>query len=88
MNRERAKMLAPVFKAYGDGKMVQLRRIGARWEDLESAADFENESVEWRIKPEIRVFWIDAGTKKAYTEGQLMPSDNELIYVREVLDDE
>ena len=51
MTRERAKELAPIIAAYGEGKTIQIY-IGNGWADLLSASF--DASDEYRIKPEAK----------------------------------
>ena len=56
MNRERAKELAPIIAAYGEGKTIQIY-LTDEWVDI-------NDQPQWRdcslycIKPEPREYWI------------------------------
>lgn len=53
MTRERAKELAPIIQAYGEGKAVQCRRRGnSEWEDDGGCGVSWYNDYEYRIKPE------------------------------------
>lgn len=56
MTRERAKKLAPIIAAFGEGRPIQNRRRGLAlqgWNDIDTdeAPEF-SEAFEYRIKPE------------------------------------
>jgi hypothetical protein len=53
MNRERAKELWPIIKAYGEGKEVESRFINPRYTwGVQSSPFLDDSSIEYRIKPE------------------------------------
>ena len=55
MNREEAKELLPVIKAYADGKPIQYRAIdGGYWYDIDDDKDVDWDRYEFRIKPEAK----------------------------------
>lgn len=57
MNRERAKELAPIMAAYGEGKTIQYKYLGSDcWVDWEKP-NFTNVGA-YRVKPEPQKFWI------------------------------
>ena len=70
MNRERAKQLAPMLKAFGDGEDIQWRGcLDLRGSDDEWATmptdpllitTFPADDYEYRIKPKPREWWIKA----------------------------
>ena len=82
MNRERAKELAPIIKAYGDGENLQWRNAGGEWADLDYF-DINFLNDEYRIKPKPREWWLDP------SDGELLQQDRKpgggFIKVREVL---
>jgi len=53
VTRERAKELAPVIKAWGDGFPVQFY-TGGEWEDFNCTSPDWFDNSEYRIKPEPR----------------------------------
>ena len=72
MDRERAKELAPIIAAYGEGKMVQFRLPNSpiseyrEWMTVDSFT-FEvdgSEICQYRIKPEPREYWLLPYTDK------------------------
>ena len=88
MTRERAKELLPVIQAFIDGKTIQARNQGGDWFDCDYCG-----SVEWRVKPEPREFWVivdKAGPLytpyAVFTTPQQVNPMCESIHVREVLD--
>ena len=57
MNRERAKELLPVIKAFTEGKDIQCRSTDdTQW--LDTTIPTFSASIEYRIKPEPREYWI------------------------------
>lgn len=53
MNRNEAKKLAPIIKAFGDGKDVQYHSMGRYWITVnEEYNPLFDSTVEWRVKPE------------------------------------
>lgn len=50
MTRERAKELAPIIAAYGEGKTIESRSESGTWYDL-PCPSFDG-TVDYRIKPE------------------------------------
>ena len=54
MTRERAKELAPIIAAYGDGREVQIAYEFERWGTFIGQAGFDFENASYRIKPEPR----------------------------------
>jgi len=64
MNREEAKALLPVIEAFIDDRPIQSRyrnKIGAVWLDFGSGEypSFHNSELEWRVKPEKTVCWLN-----------------------------
>lgn len=51
MNRNQAKELLPIIKAFSEGKTLQIRQNGSEWMDIETAS-FTGFPSEYRIKPE------------------------------------
>ena len=92
MNRERAKELWPIIKAFGDGKAIQYKtEHGDLWDTSSRPSDLLsfNQSGEYRIKPEPRE-WTAVYDHKL---GELTNSTPvhgdaryEVIKVREVLE--
>jgi hypothetical protein len=61
MNRKELQALLPVLTAFAEGRPIQCRGKGqARWMDFQcEIATFDNELMEWRVKPNpAREFWI------------------------------
>ena len=54
MNRQQAKELLPIIKAFAEGKTIQYYFGGAVWRDVKSneAIDFSDNPSNYRIKPE------------------------------------
>ncbi len=53
MTRERAKELAPIIQAYGEGKSVQWKRSTGEWVDSDGINCSDgNSGTKYRIKPE------------------------------------
>lgn len=101
MTREQAKSLLPVIQAFADGKDVQVRVDGGQWITRHSKEvpylNFDNESWEWRVKPQPREWWIiqfsngvtSVHNNKSITESfinSVNPSVSEIIHVREVVE--
>ena len=101
MNREQAKKLAPIIKAFGEGSevqnqvhMVPFPMIGAlgdtKWQDTDNP-DFEYGLI--RLKPKPREFtlcfrpdgWVHVNEDK---ETVKLGAEEIFIKVREILDDE
>lgn len=59
MTREFVKALLPVLQAYAEGKVVQLS-MGSTWSDVlpEEELDFDDEPMNYRIKPEPRTLYV------------------------------
>ena len=53
MTREKAKLLSPIIKAYGEGKIIQYLSDDCIWEDREYL-NFDSEPHKYRIKPKIK----------------------------------
>ena len=57
MNRERAKYLLPIIKAFTEGKVIQFRSTDdTRW--LDTSSPTFSTSTEYRVKPEPIEMWI------------------------------
>jgi len=89
MNRERAKELWPVIKAYADGEAVQYKiEESERWDTvprhISIDMEFANEN-EYRIKPEPREW--NAILIRNELHPAHSPYAGEIIKVREVLDE-
>ena len=54
MNRQQAKELLPIIKAYAEGKTIQYYYEDANWIDIspDKAVDFSNNPSKYRIKPD------------------------------------
>lgn len=54
MNRQQAKELLPIIKAYAEGRTVQYYYEGEGWADVKpnEVADFSDNPSKYRIKPE------------------------------------
>ena len=86
MNRDRAKVLLPIFEAYANGDDIE-SYVGSEWRPI-NGVDVGG-TLEYRIKPKAREFWIawDDGDNCAYFEGAAMINDyDHCIKVREVLE--
>lgn len=53
MTRKIAKLLSPIIKAYGEGKIIQYLSDDCIWEDREYL-NFNSEPYKYRIKPKIK----------------------------------
>ena len=90
MNRERAKELWPVIKAYADGEAVQYKiEESERWDTvprhISIDMEFANEN-EYRIKPEPREFIVYVHEDRLVSTLPFF-GESEQIKVREVLDE-
>jgi hypothetical protein len=58
MDRNKAKELLPLIKAFSEGKTIQIRNNqGTHWVDV-SNPDWTERAYWYRIKPVPREFWI------------------------------
>jgi len=57
MNRENAKLLAPIIEAYGNGEQIQTFD-GKKWQDV-AYPDFDCNAKDYRIKPKKRTIWVE-----------------------------
>ena len=57
MNRENAKLLAPIIAAYGEGKTIQIKTHANGWSDV-SDAMFNLTPDDYRIKPEPKAVYV------------------------------
>ena len=75
MNRERAKELLPVIKAYSEGKVIQCWSA-PNWIDMDYPTFVENS--EYRVKPEPLEMWVSKweGTNFSYPR-KCYPSKSE-----------
>lgn len=51
MDRNQAKDLLPIIKAFAEGKAIQLKTVDKGWQDIHSAS-FDSNPKNYRIKPE------------------------------------
>ena len=51
MDRNQAKRLLPIIKAFAEGKAIQLKTVNKGWQDIHSAS-FDSNPKNYRIKPE------------------------------------
>lgn len=51
MDRNQAKLLLPIIKAFAEGKEIQLKTVDKGWQDIHSAS-FDSNPKNYRIKPE------------------------------------
>lgn len=51
MDKNQAKDLLPIIKAFAEGKAIQLKTIDKGWQDIHSAS-FDSNPKNYRIKPE------------------------------------
>ncbi len=59
MNRENAKELWPIIKAFGDGEDVEYQSCGkGAWVPKDEGCAFNQEPSCYRIKPKPREFWL------------------------------
>lgn len=95
MNRERAKELAPIIKAFGDGEKIEGRFIDSANRDwtVKNSKYFFDDDIEWRIEREPREFWINIWSDRTFssydnsgTAERHATKDTETIKVREVLE--
>jgi len=68
MTPERAKELLPIIQAYAEGKYIQARDEATDlWFDVSSEdIYFENDYIEYRIKPEPKVIYVNEYKNHAY----------------------
>ena len=90
MKRERAKQLAPIIKAFGNGEDIQFHD-GDDWSDIGGegieADALENGGLKYRFKPKPREFWLNTMSNTIH-DGDERPDyrlDSKWIKVREVL---
>ncbi len=62
MNREQAKELLPIIKAYADGKEIEIRSDN-EWRVL-ADPNFGGNTKSYRVKLEPRVIFVDNETNK------------------------
>ena len=83
MNRERAKELLPIIRAFAEGKDIQSRLyVDKGWADI-SEPSFPD-YLQYRIKPEPREFWLDPDDNEIWTQSAQPHAG--AIKVREVLE--
>lgn len=61
MTPERAKELLPIVQAFADGKQVEWRNPkcpDGEWHPYLGGIRFDDEHVLWRVKSELREWWI------------------------------
>ena len=51
MDKNQAKDLLPIIKAFAEGKAIQLKTVDKGWQDIYSAS-FDSNPKNYRIKPE------------------------------------
>lgn len=51
MNRNQAKELLPIIKAFSEGKVIQMKTVDKGWQDIYFAS-FDSDPKDYRIKPE------------------------------------
>lgn len=51
MNRNQAKELLPIIKAFSEGKVIQMKTVDKGWQDI-LFASFDSNPEDYRIKPE------------------------------------
>lgn len=103
MTRERAKELLPIIIAYAEGKVIQAKfnSIPDKWHDRSGGMSFDDTKIDFRIKPELREFWIHSysdntqylhGSKKSAQDAQRnyyrtgQVLTSDIIHVREVIE--
>lgn len=83
MNRQQAKELLPIIKAFAEGKTIQYYFGGVVWRDVKSneAVDFSDNPSNYRIKPDENQLPIKDGDimmtmgKRAFIANGIMDSD-------------
>lgn len=69
MNREQAKELLPIMKAFAEGKTILCRLCGSKcWTEVKSLS-FSTDKLEYRIKPEPK-YRPFASAKECFEEMQ------------------
>lgn len=53
MNRNEAKELLPIIKAFSEGKVIQMKTVDKGWQDIYFAS-FDSDPKDYRIKPELK----------------------------------
>jgi len=60
MTPEKARELLPIIQAYAEGEPIQECDAGLNnWRDCIDEPEFENECLEFRIKPEPKVIYVN-----------------------------
>lgn len=68
MNRERIKSLLPIIIAYAEGKAIQCKYLdSSEWTNI-SYLDFTSSEIEYRIKPDLYVRWLNFYPTQSTTE--------------------
>lgn len=93
MNRNQAKEILPIIKAFSEGKIIQLKSIDGIWEDVRDNTLFNCDPKLYRIKPEPK-YRPFANAKECWAEmqkhqpfGWLCDKINNQYYYITVLDD-
>lgn len=82
MNKDTATGLLPFVKALGEGKTIQILRAGYGWTDFTDEIGFILPVENYRIKPEVREWWILESPAQVLN---YKPANPMFIHVREVL---
>lgn len=94
MTPERALHIAAMYTAYAEGKQLQYRYINTNtlnkeWKDYIQDElgnpDIAGTNIEWRIKPEIKIYWVNVygGLNNARSISSLYSSYDEAYYNRD-----
>lgn len=96
MNREQAKLLAPVIAAFGEGRDIQYSMSGGIWITYTGNTHdpiITSFGYNWRIKPEPREWWVNIYPNDAMIHENKESADIsanlsriECIRVREIID--
>ena len=97
MNRERARELLPIIKAFAEGKTIQFKNDNHQWRDpFGNDLRFDASPEKYRIKPEPREFWIvaysedDIDYRAFWTKGRADEvahgTDGVVVHAREVIE--
>lgn len=89
MDRKRAKELAPVIKAFGDGEDIEYQNPchaeENMWWDVNMDSLPLGDKVKLRIKPKPREFWINLTDLEVFLDKSDIP-ENHCIKVIEVIE--
>jgi len=94
MDRKRAAELLPVIQAFADGRAIEWRLEGEKWNDATldgrlCATSEVNDIYEYRIKPESREWWLNTRTAEAYVTKECAEKfalGEKIVHLREVIE--